>query len=1238
VAADDRGFKIASAYVEVSLDEDQVDAGIADLNSKLAGIRDAAIRIGLDPAQIDAAIADIQAKLETLRGQAGVGISQADLDATIADIQAKLTALGAEKVNIRIGTTGAAQATGEMAGLAAVMKAIEDNSGPLVAAISGLAVAEKSVGDESETTASKVSGAGQAVAAAGEQAHSAGGWFGMLSKEVTLFGGALGDMHMVGAIPLWHILMDGILETSITLIEATVALTAFGLAAAPAAEDVYNHIKSVDDVVKTLGIDIPPVTGHMHDLGRAIAPQVLELFGGAMNLVSSNGSSLADVIGRIVTGFDDWMAKLDIFEGKQAHDSGLVKSGADVLQQMSVILDNLGGALTNLVKADPGTVHFLGDLLEAGSKLIEIFTEIPTPILYTALAIHSFMLWGGLLTSGIVKILSPLGGLIGLFGKLPGVSDEASAAITKVADGVKTMGGVFPAATKATEELGTEAEKTAESTSKLPPVLQALSSAGIWGWAAVGAAAIGGLVYWMTTADSATKGFIANLNNGLSQLDPGQAILQINTDIAQLDQQVTMVGPRIQTLNEQANQMSTTFGKSVEASITGVPEMLSSWGAFGKEFGNIGDSVVNGVKLIGSEFGLLHGWLAEGSDIAAYKGAIVSLTSEQDHLFAETGKLIGQGFTYNQSLALMGLAGVQSSDSLAVMDQKVENLIKGYQDMSVQGGILANSVNAVTFSTEQQNSKVTALTQGWTTFIGLVTGGMSGFSTFETQVAGLGQVTSDTATIAVSAGKATIKSAAATSSSASSYSTQAMSASSANSAITTYTSNLVKGSTAQQQAANYQQKLTASLQAGGDTASQAKNAVDAYTSSVTQNGVGSNAQAGARSKLLNDLDKTTTVASKATTATTKVTSSLDGVSAASLQLQQTWVGAITDGSSLMNNLLEMASAAGLGAQGTQLLGQAGKDMVSQLLPMAKGSADATAQLYALAQQAGYQGPDSFQALTTWVGKTKDAEQNLQEITSRLTVASADLASDVENLANALNQNLNQAMSAAVFQASGGQKAFDQFATAVAAAERNGSTSLGDLSSSAGKLATELISVMGNTTQAHNEFDSFAIQMHLTKQQADALWDSVVRLAKAEADIPPVVKSVIQITEQITQGGSGGITGIQNSALPKAAHGMLVQGGIKGRDSVLVATKPGELIVPTEMVDAGAVDHLRGRIPGFAKGGVVPSSAPAVRGVGDFAVAAPVVQVTQQFFGPQHPTPEMQHAMILNLTAAIGSAG
>jgi hypothetical protein len=67
-----------------------------------------------------------------------------------------------------------------------------------------------------------------------------------------------------------------------------------------------------------------------------------------------------------------------------------------------------------------------------------------------------------------------------------------------------------------------------------------------------------------------------------------------------------------------------------------------------------------------------------------------------------------------------------------------------------------------------------------------------------------------------------------------------------------------------------------------------------------------------------------------------------------------------------------------------------------------------------------------------------------------------------------------------------------------------------------------------------------------------------------------------------------------------AAGMLVTGGIPGRDSQLILAMPGEVLVPTAMVNAGAVDHLRGQIPGFAAGGVVGSYAGNVAGLGPWA--------------------------------------
>ena len=56
-----------------------------------------------------------------------------------------------------------------------------------------------------------------------------------------------------------------------------------------------------------------------------------------------------------------------------------------------------------------------------------------------------------------------------------------------------------------------------------------------------------------------------------------------------------------------------------------------------------------------------------------------------------------------------------------------------------------------------------------------------------------------------------------------------------------------------------------------------------------------------------------------------------------------------------------------------------------------------------------------------------------------------------------------------------------------------------------------------------------------------------------------------------------------------AAGGMITGGVAGRDSVPGLLMPGELIVPAAMVRGGAVDHLRGQLPGFAAGGLVGGS-------------------------------------------------
>ena len=968
-------------------------------------------------------------------------MDESQLDADIVGLEARLDALAADKVNIQVGISGGAGTLGELTGLAAVMQALDANAGRLADAIMGLSPPEHDADEAARSLGSGISATGDAAASAidrltalagsatnaadaakyayaatalagigveqaASQAHSAYGAFGLLTKEITLFGGALGDLHMIGQIPLWHILLDGILETTIGLTEATIALGVFAAAAAPAAEDIYTHIKSVDDVVHALGIDIPPVTGHFHDLAEAMAPQVVELYGGALNMMGQSGDALNKIVSNLVTGFDDWMAKLDEFSSKQSHTDGLVSAGADLLQQMSVVLDDLGVAFYNLMKADPGTVHFLADVLQGAAKLVEIFTEIPTPILYTTLALHSFLLWGGLLGTGVSKLLGPLASLstalggvgkeataVSQLGNDAGGLDKLKATLSDIGTGFSTFGTNIKTAASDAEGLGKVSAVAGTAVGGLGSKLAAIATSP-WTWAAVAAASLGTLAYEFTQTSAAAQTFLANWNSVISNDSASQAILDTGTEIGQIYR--TQIPDAFKAASAGMKPFYTAFHQ-MTGDLTNSP-LSNTW------FKNLGNAIADAGKAAVDYIpDLVVSQQAENS-VFAYTAAIVKLTGQQDQLFKAAGQLtagqvkgIAATNNYAQALALMDLAGVKATDTYAQAEQKVQNLVAGYEAMSVQGGILSNSVDAITFSSEQQESKITDLTQAWTSFISMVTGGMSAFSTFETQMQGLDTAATTAGdTLSVSSGKAGI---------------------------------LTKA-------------------------------------------------AGSTSSALHG----TTVA-------------LDGTSSASLQLQQTWVGAISDANQMMNALMMQASAAGLGAKGTQLLNQAGKDMVDQMLPMAKGSATATAQLYALAQEAGYHGPDAFQSLVSWVGKTGNAEENLQEITSKLTVASADLATDMENLAQAVGTTLNSAMSEAIFQASGGQKSFDAFATAVRASKLG----VVDMSGPATQLAETLIETTGYTTQAHEEFDTFAIQLGMTRTAADQLWASVDQLAQAEAN-------------------------------------------------------------------------------------------------------------------------------------------
>lgn len=85
---------------------------------------------------------------------------------------------------------------------------------------------------------------------------------------------------------------------------------------------------------------------------------------------------------------------------------------------------------------------------------------------------------------------------------------------------------------------------------------------------------------------------------------------------------------------------------------------------------------------------------------------------------------------------------------------------------------------------------------------------------------------------------------------------------------------------------------------------------------------------------------------------------------------------------------------------------------------------------------------------------------------------------------------------------------------------------------------------------------------------------------------------------ITVGTQGLSSNLVDSILLRGLAGGGQVPGSGNRDSYVAALTPGEVVVPKGMVAAGAVDHLRGKLPGFAAGGLVglvPGTAQAVGG-------------------------------------------
>jgi hypothetical protein len=305
---------------------------------------------------------------------------------------------------------------------------------------------------------------------------------------------------------------------------------------------------------------------------------------------------------------------------------------------------------------------------------------------------------------------------------------------------------------------------------------------------------------------------------------------------------------------------------------------------------------------------------------------------------------------------------------------------------------------------------------------------------------------------------------------------------------------------------------------------------------------------------------------------------MDGLSQASLDLNQAFATQVVN----TGKLYDSWRTAGI-ANSDFVTGV--KDSIAPLVKYAAGSQEATAQLVGLAQEAGYHGPVSMAELVKWLGNVKDATQNVKDITDQATVQEALLTGAMQAqgayIANSLIGDINNA----ILKYDGVHQAAIAYGDAIAQDGKNSD----DARAARQRLIDDLI----KSGQAAGE----------SKDQIAALIAKVLAIPLSRA-----IDIVLSTTGkgEITITGTGINTRVMDThggLVGMAGGGYISAGSGPTADDVPIMASKGELVVPAAMVKSGAVSHLRGRIPGFAGGGIVGAISGAGSAEADFGSAA-----------------------------------
>jgi hypothetical protein len=1068
----------------------------------------------------------------------------------------------------------------------------------------------------------------------------------VLTGHITLFGGVLNRVlpAMVTSVATWHLLTDAIIEMIAVWVPAGVAVAAWGAAASDTARDIFIRMKDVNTEFQATGRLIPGLSGNFHRLQEAVRPQVYQLFGDALLIMNRRGDSFNKMVLGTGRELDRLAAR---FTAAVTSGSGMNKFMEHAVEDVRLLGDsigNLGGVFGAFFRAVPGFAEILLRLGDGFTKVMENAAMALEPLLAIGMWAHGAVIYIGAAATGTLALAAGLGKMVLAFGKF----NEAVLGAGLV--NLKQWGSQLVTAGLAVAAYFQNIVRAEGATGKLGAAFGFLTKIPAAGWYAAAAVGLGILIIALSHANDSARQFNDNIQKSLasvpvSQLGTrlAQSIAATASQVAKSQQQVNAAlketGPVIQGV---AGHFQTNYNPALDRAAqvnsdfrAGLTQLQEQGKLVRGRFDELGKTYGNTTQVLG----MLNAAGITSDQLLDKSASKWAATRVQVDATAAAFKLMGvQAGTLGNDLDVLGRTQTDLYTATQKLNQAWSTFISdvtGTQtsfDTTVQGfQTLENANQKITFSLGKLKYKFEDAKAG---IDSLTPSGIALNQAFADQVGNIEKMTETWRTAGLS--QDTFKSGiAAAIAPMEKYARGSKEA----------TAQLV----ALGQMAGYQgpinlQQLNKYLGISGkmlrDTAGDTQMLKDAANQATIQEALLTGAMQAQGNYIANELLGDINNAILA----------YDGVRGAAKRYGEmiaqhgrdspqaaAALKTLTDGI-IKSGLASGSSTPQIAAMIAKVAGikppEAMKLINKYLLDAgtgAKGAGPAFQQL-GLAMQ--YSGMNSGltkdkmaalgQILVNSTGDVKLAKLQWEQIAAQHAISKSAADKLWDSIANRLNVAVKESttatpLSKAAFEdwAKNGLKYSKDKAdelwtqitqkfgpdlgklnlTAKDAKAKFYEWAIGGLHKSKDeadalwqKLAMEKLTEAGRkATTTKGDFEKMAAQLGISKDQADKLFDSLHKLPPTtKAEVIMDGKGHYIISQQMTSATNpfpGGITG-------RAAQGGFISSGTgPTADDVPAWLSRGELVVPASMVSAGAVDHLRGRLPGFAAGGGIGSMPP-----------------------------------------------